>query len=147
MILEKPKREKDAAYLEFIRQQPCLVCGETEGIDAHHVLERGQGKVGSKADDRRSVSLCREAHQQYHQLGRARFEEMHGLDLEVEIQRLNRLYRPIAKQKREPGIKARVEISHCPCRKVHKLPPSKVDVSGAVVRFQCPKTNEWQEAK
>ena len=43
--LSKPVTLKSLAYLDFIRTQPCIATGSTEGIDAHHVLRKSQGQI------------------------------------------------------------------------------------------------------
>lgn len=107
--IPKPKRIRDEQYLAWIRTKPCLACiyHKDSYIDAHHVLPMGGGKMGSKTDDRRTVPLCRDAHQRYHDKGRVRFEEIYGLDLEAEILKLNwefdRLPKP-KKRERKPRI-------------------------------------------
>lgn len=126
--LPKPKREKDSDYLEYIRKQPCLVrlCQELSSVDAHHVITKGQGKVGSKVDDRLTVPLCRYHHEIYHRFGMDEFESRYGLILSYEIVKLTREYRPpVKKRKREKQPQVlRIEV-YCQCKRTHKLTPGK----------------------
>src|ERR1041385_153267 len=97
--LPKPKRITNRAYLKWIKEQPCLTCKCSNNpyslIDAHHVLPKMGGKVGSKTDDTRAVPLCRDAHRDYHDNGREEFEKNYEIDLEAEIARLNAEYRKL----------------------------------------------------
>ncbi len=43
MILEKPTRIVDAKLLESIRELPCIACGLTGNVHAHHVTSKGAG--------------------------------------------------------------------------------------------------------
>lgn len=129
--LPKPKREKDSDYLEYIRKQPCLAksllvntCSDS-AVDAHHVVNHGKGKVGSKVDDRMAVPLCRFHHEIYHRLGLDEFEARYAVILNYEVVRLNRAYRPSVKKKREKQPKVlRIEV-YCQCKRTHKLTPGK----------------------
>lgn len=92
----KPIRERDSKYLAWIRSLPCLLLNpkidNTFLTQAHHVLPKGQGKTGSKTDDRRAVPLCDICHRQYHNWGRDTFESRNRIDLELEIKKLNAQY-------------------------------------------------------
>lgn len=92
-------RARDDAYLAWVRERPCLVCGRAP-CDPHHQAERGHGAMGLKPSDYRAVPLCggveghhtgrgtREKPGSYHALSRA-FWERYGIDVEREIVRLN----------------------------------------------------------
>ena len=73
---------RDPAYLRFIRQQPCCICGRTWGIEAAHTGLRG---LAQKASDHSCIPLCwkhhRTARDSYHVLGRVRFLAIHNLDI------------------------------------------------------------------
>lgn len=58
---------RSAAFLEFVRSQPCVGCMAPPRNDAHHWGARG---VGIKTEDYRTVPLCRMCHQTFHQQGR-----------------------------------------------------------------------------
>ncbi len=59
-----PKRQsrgapRDAGFLDFVRAQPCLYCGTSLGVEAHHFGKRGKG---TKCSDYETVPLCHEHH-------------------------------------------------------------------------------------
>jgi len=55
-------------YIEFIRKQPCLVCGSTP-CDPDHLEARGMGGAKSSYKDYSCVPLCREHHSERHRYG------------------------------------------------------------------------------
>lgn len=105
MTIAKPVRKRDPKFLAWVRTQPCVVSGQTStpenfvAIEAHHVRKSGHGGTGTKPDDSRAVPLRAIFHREYHDIGKEAFELRYGVDLELEIVRLNREY---AKQTREP---------------------------------------------
>jgi hypothetical protein len=64
------KPGRDPKYLEWIRQQPCMIC-KTRPVEAAHVGQRG---LGQKCADVEAVPLCAEHHrtgdESHHVLGR-----------------------------------------------------------------------------
>lgn len=70
MGLRKPKRYENPAYLDYVRSQPCVACGWSAGVDAHHVISRGAG-----GSDLTAIALCRPHHAEIHTLGIAGAEE------------------------------------------------------------------------
>jgi len=72
-------------HLAFVRGHACCVAGpECSGpVEAAHVRRGSGAGMGRKPDDDRAVSLCRWHHRQQHDLGEARFERLHGVDLEA----------------------------------------------------------------
>ena len=82
----KQKVHLDKKYLAWIRTKPCLACGATEGIQAHHCWCSGKKNHGN---DRLVVPLCVSCHtfgkHAYHNIGHERFEEHWNLDLKDEI--------------------------------------------------------------
>ncbi len=91
----KPRRGRvvDKAYLAFIAEQPCIVCGGWPVTVHHHRT------LGSPKDDTRTLPLCDPHHmiqwgpESIEAMGKAKFQESHGVDLEAEITRLQQLYR------------------------------------------------------
>lgn len=77
---------RDAAYLSWVREQPCLICGVSP-CDPHHLNMQGKhsGGMGLKTSDYRTVPLCREHHSEYHSRGRASFEIRHCIDLREKL--------------------------------------------------------------
>lgn len=83
-MIEKPKRETNKAYLDFIRGQPCCVCF-MRPVEAHHIDTRGAG-----GSDLTAVPLCRRHHVEWHQLGKATSEDKWGLEWSQIIESLNK---------------------------------------------------------
>jgi len=63
------------ARVEWVRKQPCEVCGERPSENAH-VRSRGAG--GTHED---VVPLCAPHHRQQHDIGIRSFSELHHIDL------------------------------------------------------------------
>lgn len=57
---------RSPAFLAFVRQHPCAICGAAGPSEAHHYGPRG---MGQKTDDLRCVPLCRRCHDQWHTKG------------------------------------------------------------------------------
>jgi hypothetical protein len=79
----RPRRGRilDAAYLGWIRRQPCSVPGcKSRYVEAAHVGDRG---LGIRCDDRQAIALCSGHHRlradAQHVLGK-RFWAHHGID-------------------------------------------------------------------
>lgn len=83
----KPPRSR--AYLAWIRTLPCIICGETRGIEASHTGPHG---LGQKSSDYSAVPLCVKHHRtgndSYHRLGPRRFSEVHDVNLRAIAARL-----------------------------------------------------------
>lgn len=101
------KTGKDPAYLEWIRQQPCVVCrlarvaGRAAAlllslfqrtVEAAHVGQRG---ISQKCPDREALPLCRHHHRlgmwSHHRLGKY-FWSQWNLDREALIREHNEKY-------------------------------------------------------
>ena len=84
------KPTRNLKYLAWITTQPCLVCGQTGGIEAAHTGPHG---MGQKSPDTSAIPLCARHHRtgrdSYHKLGPRAFERQHGLDLRAIVARLN----------------------------------------------------------
>jgi len=90
--------KKDPKYMAWLHTLPCAVRveGEDSGcfgpITAHHAGTRG---LRQKCPDREAIPLCFGHHQEgpkaIHRIGK-RFWNTHGLDKEVLIAELNRVY-------------------------------------------------------
>lgn len=77
------KRSKQ--YLDFIRKQPCLVCGVNPS-QAHHESLTGRG-VGIKCSDFETIPLCPDCHRLRHTLGKASFSLAYGINYSAEIKK------------------------------------------------------------
>lgn len=95
----KPRRGRivDRDYLAFIAAQPCLISGEPATI--HHVRS-----MGSPKDDTRTIPLAPRYHmiqwgpESIEALGKKRFQERHGVNIEEAIERYQSLYRACKSQ-------------------------------------------------
>jgi hypothetical protein len=85
-----PDPDRSPQHLAWIRMQPCVVHGRAcKGpIEAHHVREGLTGGTGLKPPDARCVPLCTAAHREGHTIGWPSFEDLHGVDLSAEADRL-----------------------------------------------------------
>lgn len=90
--IPRPKmpRWESANYLAFVRQLPCVVTGQTDGVEAHHVIGHGLSVMGSKAHDLMTFPLCHQVHMELHNHGWQRWEEAHGSQLEHVVMTLNK---------------------------------------------------------
>ncbi len=88
---------RDAAYLEWIRTLPCLVCvhyesKQTRHTESCHVGLRG---MGQRSSDRETVPLCGDHHRtgstSHHVIGKT-FWEWHGLVGDAIVSTLNARY-------------------------------------------------------
>jgi hypothetical protein len=97
-LKRKPRRNpipfEILRYWDWIRKQPCAVCGCRRSIEAAHVGMRG---LGQKCDGFEVIPLCalghhREGTESHHRLGK-RFWGFHGLERYEVIGRYRRLYK------------------------------------------------------
>jgi hypothetical protein len=65
MALPKEVRRRDKAHLNFVREQPCLVCRQAPS-DAHHLKFAQPRALGRKVSDEFTVPLCRAHHRDLH---------------------------------------------------------------------------------
>jgi hypothetical protein len=85
---------RDAAYLAWIREMPCIACGIEGRSEAAHTGT--DGGMSQKASDYSCVPLCADCHTQaqgaYHRIGKRDFERRHGICFACIVTRLNRLW-------------------------------------------------------
>lgn len=88
----RPKRIRwvSPQFLVWVKNQPCLCCGQPAD-DAHHLIGWGQGGVGTKAHDIFTIPLCRKHHRQLHENPQA-FEHEYGTQPVLIIRLLDRAY-------------------------------------------------------
>ena len=68
--------DRDPAYLNYIRSQPCIICGLQKRSHAHHVKIGRLIGIGLKPEDFRAIPLCPEHHLEgAHKYGNAWLEE------------------------------------------------------------------------
>jgi len=65
MVAIKPFRLRSDRYLDYIRQQSCLVCGAQ--AEAHHVQFAQPRAMGRRSGDQWAVPLCHAHHMQMHE--------------------------------------------------------------------------------
>jgi hypothetical protein len=82
MARPKQRRWTCEAYLAFVRQLPCVVTGRCEGIEAHHLIGHGQGKMGGKAHDLFVFPLAHDEHRALHRMGWQAWEQQHGSQID-----------------------------------------------------------------
>ncbi|WP_272677112.1 DUF968 domain-containing protein [Providencia sp. PROV160] len=88
MLKPKPQRWTNDKYLQWVKSQPCCVCGATSD-DAHHLIGHGQGGMGTKAHDLFTIPLCRIHHSELHKDPNG-WERVHGSQLILLIRFLDR---------------------------------------------------------
>ena len=57
----KPVTLTSPAYLAFVREHPCCVCGAPGPSEPHHWSHHG-GVMGAKVDDYRTIPICDPCH-------------------------------------------------------------------------------------
>lgn len=67
---------KCPAYISFLHEQPCPITGDTK-VEVHHLIYKSRGGQGS---DIFGMPLSKKLHEEYHALGRAKFEEKYNID-------------------------------------------------------------------
>jgi hypothetical protein len=85
-IRQREPRERDNKHLEFIRSQPCIVCGDNTSTEAAHIrtasLAHGKPHTGmqEKSSDKWALPLCGRHHRQQHTMSEMAFWKMYGID-------------------------------------------------------------------
>ena len=52
-------------YLDWVKEQDCIICGAPSD-DPHHIIGMGEGGTGTKACDLLTMPVCREHHNTIH---------------------------------------------------------------------------------
>jgi hypothetical protein len=65
VALMKVVRKRDKAHRDFVRSQPCVICGQRPS-DAHHIRFGQPRALGRKVSDEFTVPLCRVHHRDLH---------------------------------------------------------------------------------
>jgi hypothetical protein len=84
-LRQRQPRIRDEAHLNFIRSQPCCICG-TSPVEAAHlrVGSIGNGKLPSgmaeKPSDKWTLPLCPRHHREQHSMNEREFWARHGKD-------------------------------------------------------------------
>lgn len=69
MINTKSFPYNDNEYMEYLRNQSCLICGCHNNIEAHHLRKENTGGMAKKPPSYMCLSLCRDCHRKYHLKG------------------------------------------------------------------------------
>jgi len=77
---KEPVRRRSKAHLQFIREQPCLICNQRPS-DPHHLKFAQPRAMGRKVSDEYTVPLCRAHHNELHKHGN---EKSWWINLQVE---------------------------------------------------------------
>lgn len=84
MVEQRKPREPDPAYLRWVRQQPCCVCGDDVSVEAHHPrvgsINDPQPGMAQRANDRWALPLCGRHHRELHSVGDRQFWASLGID-------------------------------------------------------------------
>ncbi|OCG08883.1 hypothetical protein A9G13_02135 [Gilliamella sp. wkB178] len=90
MLRPKMKRWESTKYLQWVKTQPCVCCGQ-QSDDPHHIIGYGQGKMGGKAHDIFTIPLCRKHHNELHK-NVEEWEQKHGSQILLLVQFLDRVF-------------------------------------------------------
>ncbi|WGE69880.1 DUF968 domain-containing protein [Actinobacillus equuli subsp. haemolyticus] len=81
MAKPKEKRFESSKWLQFVKKQPCICCGQ-QADDPHHIIGQGRGRMGSKEHDLFVIPLCRIHHNELHRNPQL-FERNYGNQTEL----------------------------------------------------------------
>lgn len=83
--MQRQPRQRDSKYLDYIRAQPCCICGDDVSVEAAH-LRTGSlfdGKaltgLGEKTSDKWALPLCGRHHKEQHRMNELEFWRSYGL--------------------------------------------------------------------
>lgn len=84
-LRQRQPREKDARHLDFIRSQPCCICGGID-VEAAHIrtsaINLGKRPTGGaeKPSDKWVLPLCNRHHAEQHKMNEMAFWKKYGID-------------------------------------------------------------------
>lgn len=81
-------------FINLVKTFGCSVCGDSP-VDAHHLDTIGMGSNRKKdlEEDFSCVPLCRQHHQQWHQVGDTEFLKITNINLWKVNYQMNKLFR------------------------------------------------------
>lgn len=84
-LRQREPREKSKKHLDYIRSQPCCICGDNTTTEAAHIRtsnkELGKDDFGwGRPDDKWCVPLCGKHHREQHTMNEMAFWKLHGID-------------------------------------------------------------------
>jgi hypothetical protein len=65
-MIEKYGAIRSRKYLDWVKTLDCCMCRAPDYSDPHHITGKGQGGMGTKADDLYTMPLCRHCHDEMH---------------------------------------------------------------------------------
>ena len=85
--MQRRPRQHDKEHLRFVASRPCLICRTNQDIIAHHIkmanariCKPQSSNIGMKADDRYTLPLCWQHHEQLHAMGEKKFWGSYDVD-------------------------------------------------------------------
>jgi hypothetical protein len=84
-LRQRQPREKDSKHLDFIRSQPCCICGGIDTEAAHiRAASLAHGKLhtgmAEKPSDKWTLPLCNGHHDEQHMMNEMAFWAKYGID-------------------------------------------------------------------
>ena len=84
--MQRQPRKHNEKHLQFIRELPCIVCGDNTSTEAAHIrmanryaAKRECGKA-EKPDDTWTLPLCGEHHREQHAMNELSFWRLQDID-------------------------------------------------------------------
>ena len=87
MSIFKKQTARSVEYLDYIQTLGCAICGQQ--AEPHHAETGG---VGMKCSDYLTIPLCRQHHNEIHQIGKLTFQRKYGIDIKSIMKRLRMVY-------------------------------------------------------
>jgi hypothetical protein len=85
-VEQRQPRERDQAYLDYIRQLPCCICGDNTSVEAAHLRvgsinhDKRETGMGEKSSDKWAVPLCGRHHREQHSMNELEFWASYYID-------------------------------------------------------------------
>ncbi len=80
------KSFRSTKYRSFIREKPCLTCGDVSCIEAHHEdTDFYNSGIGMKPHDTQCLPLCAACHNERHENPANEFYEKYNIDFKVQM--------------------------------------------------------------
>jgi hypothetical protein len=79
-------RQIDDVYLDYIRSQPCCICGEDTTVEAAHLRvgsindDKPDTGMGEKSSDKWALPLCGKHHREQHAMNELEFWASYGIN-------------------------------------------------------------------
>jgi hypothetical protein len=87
MLRQREPRQYNERHLQFIRSQPCCICGDTVSVEAAHLRvgsindDKPHTGMGEKPSDSKWVlPLCKRHHDMQHSMNESEFWASFGID-------------------------------------------------------------------